>query len=446
MTEYRAKRLPNYQGPAAWDAILRPRADGPSLDTDTTVDFAIIGGGFAGMAAARRLTQLAPSARIAVVEAGYIAQGASGRNSGFMIDLPHDLASEDYAGSGNDCDITKLNRRAIAFARDAVAEYGIDQSFFDPAGKINGAASAAADANNASYADHLDTMGETFERLDAQQMRQITGSPYYASGLYTPGTVMLQPAGFMRGMADGLRRDGVQIFTNSPATGFVKEGAAWTIKTPKAQMHATKIILTVNGHLESFGIAQDRLMHVFLFATMTKELDTTALNFLGGQPRWGITPSDPMGTTMRRIDAGQGGNRIVTRTCAALRSDTVAKPGDLTRAARVMRRKFDTRFPQLAGMAMEHTWSGHLCLSRNGVAVTGEIDKGVFAGCVQNGLGTTRGTLTGIAAAEKAYGAQSEITRHFEAKAQPTRLPPTTLRDPGANAVLRWKEWKARAE
>ena len=179
---------------------------------------------------------------------------------------------------------------------------------------------------------------------------------------------------------------------------------------------------------------------------MTKELDDAALNHLGGQPRWGITPSDPMGTTMRRIDTGQGGNRIVTRTCATLRSDTVAKLGDLTRAARVMRRKFDTRFPQLAGMAMEYTWSGHLCLSRNGVAVTGEIDEGVFAGCVQNGLGTTRGTLTGIAVAEQAFGAQSDITRHFEAQALPTRLPPTTVRDAGANAVLRWKEWKARVE
>ena len=70
----------------------------------------------------------------------------------------------------------------------------------------------------------------------------------------------------------------------------------------------------------------------------------------------------------------------------------------------------------------------------------------MFAGCVQNGLGTTRGTLTGIAVAEQAFGAQSDITRHFEAQALPTRLPPTTVRDAGANAVLRWKEWKARAE
>ena len=59
-----------------------PQHEVVRLRSSRRVDFAIIGGGFAGMAAARRLKQLAPTARIALVEAGHIAQGASGRNSG----------------------------------------------------------------------------------------------------------------------------------------------------------------------------------------------------------------------------------------------------------------------------------------------------------------------------------------------------------------------------
>jgi glycine/D-amino acid oxidase-like deaminating enzyme len=43
-----------------------------------------------------------------------------------------------------------------------------------------------------------------------------------------------------------------------------------------------------------------------------------------------------------------------------------------------MRAKFDARFPQLAGIAMEYVWAGHLCLSRNGVSVMREIDDGVI--------------------------------------------------------------------
>ena len=427
MTAYRARCLPSQRGPAGWDVILPPRTPGLALEQDRTADVTIIGGGFAGLAAARRLTQLDSTARIVILEAGRIAGGAAGRNSGFMIDLPHELTSEDYASAGDDRALIALNRQAQAFAGAAVEDYGIDPNFFDRAGKVNGAASDTARAHNVSYAKHLETLGETSELLDAKAMHDLTGSRHYRSGLYTVGTVMLQPAGFVRGMADGLARDGVAIYEDSPALGFQRDGGAWIIDTGGARVTTGKIILTVNGHLESFGVRPGRLMHLFLFACMTEELDADALKRLGGQSRWGITPSDPMGTTMRRIDPGQGGNRIVTRTCAALRSGMASKPTDLTRAARVMRRKFDARFPQLAGTPMQHCWAGQLCLSMNGVSVAGEIDDNVFSGCVQNGLGTARGTLTGIAAAELAMGEASDITRHFTAEAEPTRLPPATV-------------------
>lgn len=188
-----------------------------SLDNDLTADFAVVGGGSAGLSAARRLQQRNPGAHIIVLEAGRLAEGASGRNSGFMIDLPHDLTSDDYAGHGDDRAVIALNRQAIAFARSAVEDYGIDRNFFDPAGKINGAASPAADALNQSYPAHLTALGEPSQRLDAQAMQDLTGSRHYVSGLFTPGTVMLQPACYIGSLGEGLRRGGVRIFENSPA-------------------------------------------------------------------------------------------------------------------------------------------------------------------------------------------------------------------------------------
>jgi glycine/D-amino acid oxidase-like deaminating enzyme len=78
--------------------ILGPQGPARVLEGDRTADFVIIGGGFAGLSAARRLTQLQPKARIVVLEASRLAEGSAGRNSGFMIDLPHELASQ-FAGS-----------------------------------------------------------------------------------------------------------------------------------------------------------------------------------------------------------------------------------------------------------------------------------------------------------------------------------------------------------
>lgn len=441
-----ARHLPAQRGPAAWNILLGPQPPAPILEEDKIADFVVVGAGFAGLAAARRLTQLCPKARIIILEAGSLAGGAAGRNSGFMIDLPHELTSQNYAGSGDDLQMIALNRRAQAFAAEAVEDYAINPNYFDKAGKFNGAATKKAHAHNQSYAQHLKKLGEPLEMLDAKQMSAITGSQHYYSGLYTPGTVMLQPAGYIRGMGAGFVRGGGQLFAQSPVTALTKEGANWRVTTPKGSIQADKVILTVNGHLESFGFEGRRLMHLFLFASMTPELSAEALAKIGGQSRWGITPSDPMGTTMRRIDSAQGGNRLIIRTCASLRPNMRATAGDLQRAKRIMQRKFDNRFPPLAGMQMQYSWAGHLCLSLNGVAVMRELEQGLFSGCVQNGLGTARGTLTGMGAAEMACGKTSHITAHFSAEARPKRLPPRLFQQIGANAMLRMKEWRARKD
>lgn len=446
MTIHRAQRIPRQRGRAAWAAILGPALEYPSLSEKRTADVAVVGAGFAGLSAALRVRQLDPSLAIVVLDAGRIAEGASGRNSGFMIDLPHDLTSEDYAGSGDDGAQIRLNREAIAFAKDAVQKFQISPDYFDPSGKVNGAASVAADAHNKAYADHLASLGEPSEMLDHQSMSELTGSPYYQSGLYTPGTVILQPAGYIRALADGLAGDGVSIYENSPVLELSRNNGAWAVKTDAGEVSAARVILATNGHLESFGFAKGRLMHIFLYASMTPALDAEALAKLGGAPRWGITPSDPMGTTVRRIGKGQGGDRIVTRTVATLRSGMETSAADLKRATEIQKKKFDARFPKLAGLAPEFEWAGHLCLTRNGVSVTGGLDEGLYSACVQNGLGTVRGTLTGIAAAEMALGHESRISRHFAEEDTPTKLPPQPFRDLGANLILRWKERQAATE
>lgn len=446
MTRIAARRTPVHRGPAAWSAILPGQPAPVPLPGDATVDVAIIGGGFAGLAAARRLRQLDPRMTVAVLEASRLAEGASGRNSGFMIDLPHEITSDDYSGHGDDRGMIALNRHAIAFARGAVEDYGIRADYFDPVGKVNGAASGTADALNRSYAEHLTSLGEPNERLDAQGMFELTGSRHYVSGLYTPGTVMLQPAGFVRGFGEGLRAAGVGVWENTPVTAIEGGGNGWTVTTATGRVSAGKVILANNGHLESFGFARDRLMHVFLYASMTVDLPAETVKALGGQARWGVTPSDPMGTTMRRIDTALGGNRIVTRTCASFLPGMEASEADLRRTAAVHARKFADRFPSLAGVRQEYTWAGHLCLTRNGVSIARELEPGLFAATVCNGLGTARSTLTGIAAADLAMGQSTDTTRHFAAEAEPTRLPPKPFSTLGANVFLRFKEWRAGKE
>lgn len=149
---------------------------------------------------------------------------------------------------------------------------------------------------------------------------------------------------------------------------------------------------------------------------------------------------------MRRIATPQGGNRIIIRQGAYYRPEMVTSQSDLARVTRNMRQKFDDRFPTLKHVKFEHAWSGHLCLAKNGASVMQEIAPRAYAAAVQNGLGTTRGTLSGIGAAELVMGRTSDVTAFFAAEPELSRLPPHPFDTIGANAYLRWKEWQARRE
>ena len=92
---------------------------------------------------------------------------------------------------------------------------------------------------------------------------------------------------------------------------------------------------------------------------------------------------------------------------------------------------------------MDYRWGGSLCLSRNGSPAFGEVEQGVYSACCQNGLGTVQGTLAGILAADLATGYNSDFLTQMLAEPLPSKLPPEPFAAIGANAVMRWGEFKA---
>ncbi|MEM9206361.1 MAG: FAD-binding oxidoreductase [Pseudomonadota bacterium] len=445
MTAIDVTRLPKDPGPAAWNRLL-PDPDPPMpLDGKHTADWLVIGAGFAGLAAARRLSLTCPGDRITILDATRIGEGPAGRNSGFMIDRPHDLASQDYSGAlDGDIATTEDNRLAIDFAAEMADAFGLSEEAFSRSGKINAAASEKGITHNKHYASHLDRMDETYSFLDADEMRALTGSNYYQGGLFTPGTAIVQPAEFIRGVAAGLKSNRILLHENSPVTRLERNGA-WVATTPAGHVKAPRVILAVNGHLNSFGFATDRLMHVFTYASMTRGLTTDEVRRLGGEAVWGVTPADPMGTTVRRI-SGLGGDRIVIRNRFTFDPEMEVSDQRIARVGDDHDRAFRARFPMLPDVDMQYRWGGRLCVSRNSVQVVEEVDEGLYAACCQNGLGTTRGTLAGMMAADLATGQTSPALSRMTAQAAPKRLPPKPIAQIGAAARLKWGEYRAGRE
>ena len=118
-------RLPKDDKTNGWSAILPERTAHAKLDQDINADWVVLGAGYAGLAAARRLAENRPDEKIVVVEAGEAGENASGRNSGFAIDLPHNVGSslDELEGSHR---FMRLARMAIDHLEDVVQTKGIE--------------------------------------------------------------------------------------------------------------------------------------------------------------------------------------------------------------------------------------------------------------------------------------------------------------------------------
>ncbi len=447
MTAGAVRRLPVENGVSGWEAVSRRSFPVRVLDGDVTADWLVVGAGFAGLSAARRLRQLRPQDRIVVLDASEVAKGAAGRNSGFMIDVPHNLSSGEYSSGGVDAARREMaqNRAAIAFAASAAAEYAMPRATFDPAGKINAAATPRGAKLNDAFGRSLAGAGEPHRFLDAAEMRELTGSDFYLGGLYTPGAVLIQPADYIRALAGGLSSQ-VDLYERSPVTALRRDGAGWVAATPKGSVRAARVILGVNGHIDDFGHFGGRLMHIFAYASMTAPFPAEGFGRLAsGHDRWALLPADAMGATVRKITT-DGQSRIVIRTRYTCDATVDVSPRRMAKMAAEHRRSLDMRFPGLAGVPFEHSWAGRLCLSFNHAPAFGEVEQGLYSACCENGLGTVKSTLAGMMAAELATGTRSRELDEYMDHPQPSRLPPPPFLQLGVNSVIRLQELRAGRE
>src|SRR5574341_1195404 len=68
-----------------WTAQTPDYRPGPPLRETITCDLAIIGGGFTGTSTAYHFSRRYPEKRVVLLEARSLANGASGRNGGMML-------------------------------------------------------------------------------------------------------------------------------------------------------------------------------------------------------------------------------------------------------------------------------------------------------------------------------------------------------------------------
>lgn len=436
----RVSSLPADDAACGWYHLSRRRQPKPAHTGNTSVRWAVVGAGYTGLAAARQLALNFPDDEIALIEAQEVGFGTSGRNAGFAIDLPHDIGADDYIGDIEIARTTlKLNLLGQSVLRGLVDEHGIDCQM-RASGKYQAAVEDRGVAVLEAYRRGLDKLGQAYEMIEGRDLPDHIGTSFYQKALFTPGTVLVQPSALVKGLADSLPAN-VTLYEHTPIEA-VAYGEKTVLSHSAGRITADKLVLANNAFGQRFGFLQRTMLPVFLYASLTRPLTADEQVRLGGKPFWGVIPADPYGSTLRRTHD----NRILVRNSFSFNPDGRANPKYLARFVERHRQSFARRFPMLPDVGFDYTWSGSLALSQNHEGFFGQLAPNVYGALCCNGLGITRGTVTGTLLADWLAGKRSDLIDFLLASPGPNKVPPQPFLSAGVNATLWWGQRKAGRE
>lgn len=420
---------------SGWYLAAGPELPLNSLRGEVACECLVIGAGWMGLHAARRYAELNPAAQVVLVDAGRIGNNASGRCMGFAIDLAHNPRKRDFVEDvkGNREEYL-VNLEGNDYLKSAI-EMGVDCDW-DPQGKYHSAATGAGVKDLQHFSKALDKMGQKYRWVEREEIQEITGSKHYIRALHHPGTILLQPAKYLKN-ATRVLPGNIAVHENTVVKSAQFGKPYHVFETTEGVIRASKVIICASGYLTNFGFYQNTAIPVYTFASMTRPLTDREIAQAGTGP-YGLIPANSFGTTVRRTTD----NRLVFRNVYSYAKKFKTTTQDVMDAKLHQQTSFDRRFPHLSSMGFESSWGGLLTLAQNGGMVWGELAENVYGAAFCNGTGVSRGTAFGKAIAELASGMNSPTIEILKGRTPPSRAYPEIITSFGVNFVTgrRFKE------
>ena len=424
----------------SWINDLPPRTNIKSLQSNEDSEWLIIGAGYTGLSAARKLGQLYPNQKIILVDAQLAGEGASGRNSGYLVDT----TLNDGFTSNKDLDNykkkTDIYNLGINVVKKFINDYQVDCDW-NECGKYFASSKKEDEKILRNFSDTLKKLSFTHSLLSNNELSKRLGSNFYNVALYTKGGVLLHPGKLVRAMIDVLPKN-VCLYENSSLLSWSKTKDIISCKFKNGRVITKKIIFATNGFLKSLGIKSNYNFPITLTASMTRPLTDDEFKSIGQPKEWGVLPIRPMGATIRMTKD----RRILIRNTAEVHNPFKMSESDLNKRSINQKIGIKKRFPQLPENIVKSSWSGVVSRTRNSSQIFEKIDNNIFAAGCYNGSGIGVGTLFGEQIAIKATEENSKEIKTIEARRKPTWLPPNPFLNFGVKGRLIYERFKARSD
>ena len=412
--------------------VLAERAGGSKIGE--RVDLAIVGGGFTGLWAALQALEDNRAASVVVLEATRLADGASGRNGGFVSpSLTHGVAQGETLWPDELETLEQLGTANIAAIESTLAAYEIDADWHRPGELVLAMTAHQEPAVRTAYELHL-AHDKPVELLDAAAARARVNSPLYRLGMYDPRVGLVDPARLVWGLAGAVERLGGRIHEGTPVLGLAREGAGVRVTTSSGSVLARRVLVATNAFPGPLRRLRHYILPVYDHVLMTEPLSTEQLAAIGWAGREGLTDAGNQFHYYRRtlddriliggFDANYHfGGRIDPRLEQTPSHDLLA-------------RHFFAIFPQLAGLRFTHRWAGIIDTTSRFTPFFGRALGGRAAYAVgYTGLGVGSSRFGARVALDLLSGHDSQLTRLSMVRHKPVPFPPEPMRYAGVRVT-----------
>ena len=424
----------------SWVNDLSPRKNIKVLINNFDCDWLIIGAGYTGLSAARKLGQLYPNQKILLVDAELAGEGASSRNSGYLVDTTLNdgfTSNKELENYKKKADIYKLG---IEVVKRFIKEHQVDCDW-NECGKYFASSKEEDKKILENFSETLSKLGFEHNIVFNENLEKRLGTNFYQIALYTKGGILLHPGKLVRAMIDTLPEN-VNLYENSPLLTWKKINGTINCNFKDGLIKTKKIIFATNGFLNSLGVKKNYNFPITLTASMTRPLTNKEFESIGMPKEWGVLPIRPMGATIRMTKD----RRILIRNTAEVHNPYQMSQSDLNKRALKQKIGIKKRFPQLPDDIIQSSWSGIVSRTRNSSQIFEKIDENIFVAGCYNGSGIGVGTLFGEQIAIKASGQHTKEIETIEARSKPTWLPPQPFLDLGVRVRLLYERLRAKSE
>jgi len=424
----------------SWVKDLTPRINIKTLQSNEDCEWLVIGAGYTGLSAARKLGQLYQNQKIILVDAQLAGEGASSRNSGYLVDTTLNdgfTSNKELDNYKKKADIYDLG---INVVKKFINEYQVDCDW-NECGKYFASSKTEDEKILRNFSDTLTKLGFEHNLLSNNELLKRLGTNFYNVALHTKGGVLLHPGKLVRAMIDILPKN-VCLYENSSLLNWNKNKDVVFCNFKNGQIKSKKIIFATNGFLKSLGVKSNYNFPITLTASMTRPLTDKEFKSIGQPIEWGVLPVRPMGATIRMTKD----RRILIRNTAEVHNPFKMSKSNLEKRSISQKIGIIKRFPQLPDDIIQSSWSGVVSRTRNSSQIFEKIDNNVFVAGCYNGSGIGVGTLFGEQIAIKASEENTKEIETIEARNKPTWLPPQPFLNLGVKTRLIYERLRARSE